>query len=76
MGATVLLDDGHHNKNGYDGAGGGDRDNGDGGNVTGGKKRRGRMKGGAKTMTDLSNFDVDVTGHCIRGKRGRGNGPA
>ncbi len=58
------------------GEGGGDGDDGDGGKVTGGKKRRGKMKGGAATMTALSDVDVNVTGRCRRDERARGNGPA
>ncbi len=69
--------DGHHDKNDCDGGGGGDGGDGDGGVVTGGRKRRGKMKGGAVTMTALSNIDVNVTGHhgCLdtdRGGRERG----
>ncbi len=58
------------------GEGGGDKDNGDGGEVTGGRKRRGRMKGGAATMTTLSNVNVDMMGCCGRDKRTSGYGPA
>ena len=59
------------------GEGGGDGDDGDGGDVTVGRKRRGRMKGGAvATTTALSNVDVNATGCRGKDERARVDGPA
>ncbi len=52
------------------GEGGGDVEDGDGGDITGGRKRRGRMKGGATITKALSNVDVG------RDERAKGGGPA
>jgi hypothetical protein len=75
MGAVVMA--GCEVKSSFrDRGGGGDGDNGDGGDVTGGRKRRGRMKGGAATTTALSNVDDNVMGCHRRNKCVSGNSPA